>query len=177
MTKESLREKRGTPMFRSGQRKSAHRKSECRKSNRRLGDAGVTLIEMLVVLVIMAIIAALIVPNVIGRPDEARVVVAKSDIQTLVAALELYRLDVRSYPTTEQGLDALVHRPVLAPIPETWAEGGYLGNLPEDPWGHPYLYTSPGRAAGFDLISLGADGAAGGEGVNADLSNALGPNS
>lgn len=153
-------------MFRSGQRKSA----------KRSGDMGVTLIEMMVVLVIIAIIAALIVPNVIGRPDEARVVVAKSDIQTLAAALELYRLDARSYPTTEQGLDALVHRPVLAPVPESWAEGGYLGNLPQDPWGNSYIYVSPGRSSGFDLMSLGADGAAAGEGVNADLTNAPVPN-
>ena len=139
---------------------------------RRQGDAGVTLIEMMVVLVIIAIIAALIVPNVIGRPDEARVTVAKSDIRTLAAALELYRLDARVYPTTEQGLDALVHRPVLAPVPDRWAEGGYLGNLPEDPWGNPFIYVAPGQSAPFDLTSYGADGAPGGAGIAADLSNA-----
>ncbi len=142
------------------------------KTQRRQKDAGVTLIEMMVVLVIIAIIAALIVPNVIGRPDEARVTVAKSDIRTLAASLELYRLDARRYPTTEQGLDALVHRPVLDPAPEVWADGGYLATLPEDPWGNPYLYTAPGQSAPFDLISYGADGVAGGDGVNADLTNA-----
>ena len=143
-----------------------------RRLVRRQGDAGVTLIEMMVVLVIIAIIAALIVPNVIGRPDEARVTVAKSDIRTLAAALELYRLDARVYPTTEQGLDALVHRPVLAPVPDRWAEGGYLGNLPEDPWGNPYIYVAPGQSAPFELTSYGADGAPGGAGIAADLSNA-----
>ncbi len=148
-----------------------------RKLPRRQKDAGVTLIEMMVVLVIIAIIAALIVPNVIGRPDEARVTVARSDIRTLAASLELYRLDARRYPTTEQGLDALVHRPVLDPVPETWAEGGYLATLPQDPWGNPYIYatpgqSAPGQSAPFDLISLGADGVAGGDGVNADLTNA-----
>ena len=143
-----------------------------RKRQRRQKDAGVTLIEMMVVLVIIAIIAALIVPNVIGRPDEARVTVAKSDIRTLAASLELYRLDARRYPTTEQGLDALVHRPVLDPVPATWAEGGYLATLPQDPGGNPYLYAAPGQSAPFDLISYGADGVAGGEGVDADLTNA-----
>ncbi|MEO6300017.1 MAG: type II secretion system major pseudopilin GspG [Paracoccaceae bacterium] len=143
-----------------------------RRSARRQGDAGVTLIEMMVVLVIIAIIAALIVPNVIGRPDEARVTVAKSDIRTLSASLELYRLDARVYPTTEQGLDALVHRPDLAPVPDTWAEGGYLGNLPQDPWGNPYIYVSPGQSAPFDLMSFGADSAPGGTGIDADLTNA-----
>ena len=142
------------------------------KRQRRQRDAGVTLIEMMVVLVIIAIIAALIVPNVIGRPDEARVTVAKSDIRTLAASLELYRLDARRYPTTEQGLDALVHRPVLDPVPATWAEGGYLATLPQDPGGNPYLYAAPGQSAPFDLISYGADGVAGGEGVDADLTNA-----
>jgi general secretion pathway protein G len=145
-----------------------------RKIERRQKDAGVTLIEMMVVLVIIAIIAALIVPNVIGRPDEARVTVAKSDIRTLAASLELYRLDARRYPTTEQGLDALVHRPLLHPVPETWAEGGYLATLPEDPWGNPYIYATPGQSGPFDLISYGADGVAGGDGVDADLTNTPG---
>ncbi|MEO8241424.1 MAG: type II secretion system major pseudopilin GspG [bacterium] len=143
-----------------------------RKSARRQGDAGVTLIEMMVVLVIIAIIAAIIVPNVIGRPDEARVTVARSDIRTLAASLELYRLDARNYPTTEQGLDALVHRPTLEPIPQTWATGGYLGNLPNDPWGNPYIYVSPGETGPFDLTSYGADGRPGGDGIDADITNA-----
>ena len=143
-----------------------------RISARRQRDAGVTLIEMMVVLVIIAIIAAVIVPNVIGRPDEARVTVARSDIRTIAAALELYRLDARSYPTTAQGLDALVRQPALQPVPATWATGGYLGMLPNDPWGNPYIYVSPGQTGAFDLMSLGADGVAGGEAVDADISNA-----
>lgn len=142
-----------------------------RNRSQRQGDAGVTLIEMMVVLVIIAIIAAIIVPNVIGRPDEARMTVARSDIRTIAASLELYRLDAKTYPTTEQGLDALVHRPTLEPIPQTWATGGYLGNLPNDPWGNPYIYVSPGESSAFDLMSLGADGVAGGEGVDADIAN------
>lgn len=148
------------------------KRSGRRNSARRQGDAGVTLIEMMVVLVIIAIIAAIIVPNVIGRPDEARVTVARSDIRTIAASLELYRLDARTYPTTEQGLDALVHKPTLEPVPQTWANGGYLGTLPNDPWGNPYIYVSPGETAAFDLMSLGADGVAGGDGINADISNA-----
>ncbi len=151
-------------MLRLWQRKSAHRR-RC--------DSGVTLIEMMVVLVIIAIIAALIVPNVIGRPDEARVTVAKSDIRTLAAALELYRLDAKAYPTTEQGLDALVHRPTLSPVPTAWAEGGYLGSLPVDPWDNPYIYITPGKKGAFDLMSFGADGAPGGDGIDADLTNGL----
>lgn len=147
------------------------RRRSVAKSVRRQADAGVTLIEMMVVLVIIAIIAALIVPNLIGRPDQARVTVAKSDIRTLAASLELYRLDARVYPTTDQGLDALVHRPVLEPVAQVWAEGGYLANLPQDPWGNAYIYVSPGRSAPYDLMSYGADGAPGGTGINADLTN------
>ena len=153
------------------------RRGAARRLVRRQADAGVTLIEMMVVLVIIAIIAALIVPNVIGRPDEARVTVAKSDIRTLAASLELYRLDARQYPTTEQGLDALVHRPVLSPVPASWAKDGYLAVLPQDPWGNPYIYAAPGQTAPFDIMSYGADGAPGGEGINADLTNGPGPSS
>ena len=143
-----------------------------RQAAARQAEAGVTLIEMMVVLVIIAIIAALIVPNVIGRPDQARVTVARSDIRTLASALELYRLDARAYPTTQQGLAALVQRPVLAPVPAVWATGGYLAALPQDPWGKPYLYVAPGRAAPYDLSSYGADGAPGGSGIDTDLTNA-----
>ena len=133
---------------------------------RRRRDSGVTLIEMMVVLVIIGIVAALIVPNVIGRPDEARRAVAEADIRSIAASLEIYRLDNRQYPTTEDGLQALVTRPADAPA---WAEGGYLPVLPVDPWGMAYLYTSPGETADYDLLTLGADKAPGGEGVNADL--------
>lgn len=133
-------------------------------------DSGVTLIEMMVVLVIIGIVAALIVPNVIGRPDEARAAVAKSDLRTIAASLEMYRLDARSYPTTAQGLKALIEKPTEAPVPDTWANGGYLPTLPTDPWGKPYIYQSPADGAPYVLTSMGADGVAGGEGVNADIS-------
>ncbi len=132
-------------------------------------DAGVTLIEMMIVLVIIGIVAALIVPNVIGRPDQARVAVANADLRTIAASLEMYRLDNRTYPTTEQGLSALTAAPTLAPVPPNWVAGGYLPNVPADPWGNPYVYASPGASAGFDLLSLGADGTEGGEGVDADI--------
>ena len=132
-------------------------------------DAGVTLIEMMVVLVIIAIIAGLIVPNVIGRPDEARATAARTDIRSIGSALELYRLDNRSYPTTAQGLSALSKRPELPPIPKNWATGGYLAEAPQDPWGNSYQYISPGNRTGYDLLSFGADGKPGGTGVNADI--------
>ena len=138
---------------------------------RRAGDTGVTLIEMMVVLVIIGIVAALIVPNVIGRPDEARVAVAKTDIRTIAASLEMYRLDARTYPTTAQGLQALIEKPVDAPVPASWASGGYLPAMPADPWGNPYLYRAPSDAGTYDLTSLGADGVAGGDGVDADITN------
>lgn len=141
------------------------------EDRKRRGDAGVTLIEMMVVLVIIALVAAMIVPNVIGRPNEARVAVAKTDIRAIASALELYRLDNRTYPTTSQGLDALVRRPTTSPEPTNWVQGGYLPEDPTDPWGNPYVYRSPGDTANYDLISLGADGAVGGTGVDADIAN------
>jgi general secretion pathway protein G len=137
----------------------------------RAGDSGVTLIEMMVVLVIIAIVAALIVPNVIGRPDEARVTVARTDVRTIAASLEMYRLDNRTYPATSQGLGALVSRPTSPPAPTNWAAGGYIAQLPADPWGNPYVYRAPGRDAPYELLSLGADGKPGGEGIDADIVN------
>ena len=130
-------------------------------------QAGVTQIEMKVVLVMISVVAALIVPNVIGRPDEARVSVAATDMRSIAGALQLYRLDNGTYPTTAQGLDALAVRPVTPPLPRTWPVDGYLTILPLDPWGTPYVYRATGGR--FDLISLGADAAIGGEGVNADI--------
>ena len=129
------------------------RKQTKRKTARRSPESGVTLIEMMIVLVIIGIVAAMIVPNVIGRPDQARVAVAKSDIRSIGASLEMYRLDNRSYPTTAQSLDALAKRPTDAPIPVNWPEGGYLPNVPLDPWGHPFVYVSPGEA-GSDAVKL-----------------------
>ncbi|MEO0913170.1 MAG: type II secretion system major pseudopilin GspG [Pseudomonadota bacterium] len=132
-------------------------------------EAGVTLIEMMAVLVIIAVVAAMIVPNVIGRPDEARATVARTDIRSIASALELYRLDNRAYPTSLQGLEALVIKPVSPPVPPNWVAGGYLGVLPQDPWGNPYAYRSPGESGAYDLLSLGADGAPGGAGTAADI--------
>ncbi len=132
-------------------------------------ERGVTLIEMMVVLVIIAVLAAIVVPNVIGRPDEARVTVAKTDLNSIAGALEMYRLDNRTYPTTRQGLDALVTRPTTPPAPSNWHEGGYLQQLPTDPWGNAYQYRSPGENRRFDLVSYGADGQPGGEDFDADL--------
>ena len=150
--------------------KSLKRRLKVPSPARRHGESGVTLIEMMVVLVIIGIVAALIVPNVIGRPDEARVAVVKSDIRTIAASLEMYRLDARSYPTTQQGLKALIEKPTETPVPDTWAAGGYLPVLPTDPWSNAYIYQSPADGAAYVLTSLGADGAAGGAGVDADIS-------
>ena len=140
-------------------------------STERRPEAGVTLIETMVVLVIIAVVAAIIVPNVIGRPDEARVAVAQTDIRSIASALELYRLDNRTYPTSSQGLEALVSKPGSPPVPDNWVDGGYLAALPADPWGTAYIYRSPGDTAAFDLISMGADAQPGGEGVNADIAH------
>jgi general secretion pathway protein G len=129
----------------------------------------VTLIEMMIVLVIIGVVAALVVPNVIGRPDQARATVAATDLRTIAASLEMYRLDNRRYPTTEQGLAALSARPSLPPEAPNWVEGGYLRAVPVDPWGRPYLYQSPAGAAGFELVTFGADGAEGGEGADGDI--------
>lgn len=132
---------------------------------------GFTLIEMMVVVVILGILAALVVPKIMGRPDEARIVKAKHDIQTLEAALKLYKLDNYVYPSTDQGLEALVVKPQGEPEPRQWKEGGYLDRLPKDPWGFPYLYLNPGAHGEIDIYSLGADGQPGGSGVTADVGN------
>ena len=134
-------------------------------------DAGLTLIELMVVVVILAVLAVVIVPRVIDRPDQARVVRAQSDIAAITSALNLYRLDTGAYPTTEQGLGALVERPTSAPVPANWTDGGYLDRVPDDPWGQPYLYLRPGVHGAFDLLSRGADGSAGGSGADADITN------
>lgn len=131
--------------------------------------AGFTLIEILVVIVILGILAALVVPRVLERPDEARVVAAKADIATILQALKLYRLDNQRYPTAEQGLAALVARPTAEPIPPNWKPNGYLDRLPSDPWGHPYQYLNPGLRGEIDVYSFGADGLPGGAGVDADI--------
>ncbi len=130
---------------------------------------GFTLIEIMVVVVILAILAALIVPKIMSRPDEARVVAARQDISTIMQALRLYRLDNLRYPTTEQGLMALAAPPTIAPAPPNWKAGGYLERLPRDPWGNPYQFLNPGLRGEIDVFSFGADGIAGGQGTDADV--------
>jgi general secretion pathway protein G len=128
---------------------------------------GFTLIELMVVLVIIGVLAALIVPNVLDRADDARTTAAKTDIANLTQALKLYKLDNQRYPSAEQGLQALIARPAVGTVPTAWRP--YLEKLPQDPWGKPYQYLNPGIKGEIDVMSFGADGAAGGEGKNADL--------
>lgn len=130
---------------------------------------GFTLIEVMVVIVILAVLAALVVPKVMGRPDEARITAARQDIASIMQALKLYRLDNMRYPTTEQGLQALVTQPTIPPVPPNWKGNGYLERMPKDPWGNPYQYLQPGLHGEIDVLSLGADGAPGGEGSDADI--------
>jgi len=130
---------------------------------------GFTLLEVMVVVVILGILAALVVPKIISRPDEARAIAARQDIASLMQALKLYRLDNQRYPSTEQGLQALVARPASAPLAPNWKTGGYVERLPKDPWGNPYQYLNPGVRGELDIFSLAADGAPGGEGNDADI--------
>lgn len=128
---------------------------------------GFTLIELMVVMVIIGVLAALIVPNVLERADDARVTAARTDITNIMQALKLYRLDNQRYPTAEQGLQALIAKPTSGPIPNNWKP--YLDKLPNDPWGRPYQYLSPGIKGEIDVMSFGADGQSGGEGKDADI--------
>ena len=130
---------------------------------------GFTLIELMIVIVIMGILASLIVPKIMGRPDEARIIAAKQDIASIMQVLKLYKLDNQSVPTTEQGLQALVTKPTLSPVPNNWKSPGYLDKLPKDPWGQPYQYLAPGLHGEIDVFSLGADASTGGEGNDADI--------
>ena len=140
-------------------------------ANRARKDAGFTLIEIMVVIAIIGILATLIVPKIMGRPDEARATAAKHDVGTLVQAFKLYRLDIGRYPTTEQGVKALVERPTSEPVPQNWKAGGYLDSIPKDPWGNPYQYANPGTRSEIDVYSFGADGKPGGTGNDADIGN------
>ena len=137
------------------------------KTFRRRAQAGFTLIELMVVLVIIGVLAALIVPNVLDRADDARTTAARTDVINLMQALKLYRLDNQRYPGAEQGLQALVSKPTAGAIPPNWKP--YLEKLPNDPWGRPYQYLNPGVKGEIDVMSLGADGQPGGEGKNADV--------
>ena len=136
-----------------------------------LKHKGFNLFEIMVVVVILGLLATFIIPKIAGRPDEARVIKAKSDIQTLETALDLYRLDNGNYPSTDQGLEALVERPSGEPIPRNYRDGGYIKRLPPDPWQHPYQYLYPGDHGELDIFSYGADGKPGGEGVDAEIGN------
>jgi general secretion pathway protein G len=138
-----------------------------RRGARAVAQAGFTLIELMVVLVIIGVLAALIVPNVLDRADDARSTAARTDVNNLMQALKLYRLDNQRYPTSEQGLQALVARPTTGPTPPNWKP--YLERLPNDPWGRAYQYLNPGVKGEIDVMSFGADGQAGGEGKNADI--------
>ena len=134
-------------------------------------NTGFTLIEVLVVVAILGILAAIVVPRIMDRPDEAKRVAAKADIGAIVQALKLYRLDNGFYPSTDQGLAALAQRPTTQPVPNNWKQGGYLERLPKDPWGGDYQYLNPGTHGEIDVFSLGADHASGGEGNGADIGN------
>ncbi|MGH8506228.1 MAG: type II secretion system major pseudopilin GspG [Stenotrophobium sp.] len=137
----------------------------------RAAQRGFTLIEIMVVVVILGILAAVVVPRIMDRPDVARVVKAKQDIRVLESALNLYKLDNFNYPSTQQGLQALVTKPSGDPEPKNWKDGGYIKSLPKDPWGNAYQYLQPGTHGELDIFSLGADGKPGGDGVNADIGN------
>jgi len=142
-----------------------------KQSGQRVRAAGFSLIEIMVVLVILGLLISIVAPNVLNQADEARVQKAYADFKSIETALQIYRLDNFNYPSTEQGLEALIARSPIDPEPRNFRKGGYLNSLPIDPWGRPYLYLSPGENGEFDLYSLGADGITGGEEQNADVGN------
>lgn len=137
------------------------------------GTFGFTLIELMVVIVILGILAGLIVPRIMGRPEEARRMKARIQIESIETTLKLYKLDNGYYPSTEQGLQALVEPPAVGQLPRAWREGGYLekGKVPKDPWGNEYVYLCPGIHGDYDLISYGADGEPGGEDKDQDINS------
>ena len=138
----------------------------------RHNQKGFTLIEIMVVVIILGLLAGLVLPRILGREEEARITTVKTQIRSLESALRGFKLDNGFYPTTEQGLDALIHKPDSGRVPRKWKEGGYLmpARIPKDPWGNPYLYFSPGNEGRpYEIISYGPDGEQGGEGDNADI--------
>jgi general secretion pathway protein G len=141
--------------------------------NKLTNRSGFTLIEIMVVIVILAMLAAIVGPKLMGRTDDAKVTDAQVQIKNIETALKLYKLDNGSYPSTEQGLGALVTKPTVGVIPKSYKDGGYLESkkMPKDPWGNDYLYVSPGEHGDYDLFSYGADGAKGGDGKNADITS------
>jgi general secretion pathway protein G len=143
--------------------------SSIKALTKRSHQSGFTLIEILVVVVILGVLAAMVVPRIMQRPDQARIIAAKNDIRTIISALKLYRLDSGTYPSTDQGLMALVQKPETGNIPRNWKSGGYLERLPVDPWQAQYQYLNPGIHGQIDIFSFGGDNAPGGEGTNADL--------
>lgn len=141
------------------------------RDQRNRGDRGFTFIEIMVVVAILAILIALVAPRIMGRTDDAKRTAAKVQIRNIEGALQLYKLDNGVYPSTEQGLKALMEKPSVGVIPKKWKTGGYLPTLPEDPWGNPYKYLSPSQKGEYEVLSLGTDGEVGGEGINADIAN------
>lgn len=141
-----------------------------RSSHRPTRQRGFTLIEIMVVMVILGLLVAIVGPNIMGRGDQAKVTVAEAQLRQISSALDLYRMDNGHYPSTQQGLEALVRKPSGTPEPRNWSSDGYMNSVPEDPWGNEYQYVSPGSEGPYDLYSYGSDGREGGEGDAADIS-------